>query len=169
MRGDRTDEIESEGVRGIAYDLPPSVHFVATEPRVPRTDTLGERIKLIGYDLARSELVPGTALQIRFYWTADAPIQVGYKVFTHLIGPNDKMYSQMDGVPQGYAYPTTHWQEGEVVLDDYRLELPQDMPIGNYALRVGMYDPVTMVRLPVSSGEPRQPASDYLQIDGLYR
>jgi hypothetical protein len=57
----------------------------------------------------------------------------------------------VDSVPQGGGYPTIWWLPGEVVADTLTLELPPDAPRDLvYRLIVGLYDPDTGDRLPVS-------------------
>jgi hypothetical protein len=48
--------------------------------------------------------------------------------------------------------PISSWQPGEEILDHYGFLLPSDAIPGNYHIAVGLYDPVTGQRLPVSAG-----------------
>jgi hypothetical protein len=65
--------------------------------------------------------------------------------------------AQRDQTPAQGTAPTTSWLRGEIIADTYRLELPADLQPGAYRLIVRMYDPATMVILPVTGadGEPR--------------
>jgi hypothetical protein len=122
--------------------------------------TLGENIQLVGYDLDRAEVSPGQTLLLTLHWQATALIGKRYTVFAHVIaeatsvgGTNpatqSPVWTQMDNEPVGGSRPTTMWQVGEMIDDRYGLLIPQNIPPGEYALEVGMYDPVTLVRLPV--------------------
>jgi hypothetical protein len=46
-------------------------------------------------------------------------------------------------------YPTSFWDIGEVVEDEYILAINEDAPAGLYWLEVGMYELATEQRLPV--------------------
>jgi hypothetical protein len=57
----------------------------------------------------------------------------------------------MDGPPAGGKYPTSLWDVGEVIRDVVPVPLPEDLPGGDYEIRVGLYDAATGLRLPVAS------------------
>ena len=126
----------------------------STVIRRPLAATIGDNIRFIGYDLDRAEIAPGQTLQLALHWQAQSPIPNRLKVFTHVIGrinPATKspVWAQMDGEPVGGSRPTSGWQVGETIDDLYGLQLPANIPAGEYTLEIGMYDPVTLARLPV--------------------
>jgi hypothetical protein len=47
-------------------------------------------------------------------------------------------------------YPTSAWQPGEIVVDEFELPLPDVLAAGEYSLVTGMYDLATGQRLPVT-------------------
>ncbi len=67
------------------------------------------------------------------------------------------MWGQWDNPPQAGRYPTTAWSESDTVVDRYRLALRAGALPGNYRLLVGMYDPNTGQRLPVTIDGRSQP------------
>jgi hypothetical protein len=87
-------------------------------------------------------------------------------VFTHLLGPDGKLWGQQDNVPVQGTYPTTAWLPGEVVEDAYAIKVLAGAPSAQYALEIGMYDPTTGDRLPVLDAE-RQPADNRVLVPGL--
>ena len=64
---------------------------------------------------------------------------------------NEKL-AQRDGQPVQWMRPTSTWQPGERITDRYGMLLPDDLPVGSYTIAVGLYDPVSGQRLPVSAG-----------------
>jgi hypothetical protein len=52
-------------------------------------------------------------------------------------------------MPRRQTYPTTFWWSGEIVDDVIPIFL-KETPAGTYDVAVGVYDPVTMERLPVT-------------------
>lgn len=43
-------------------------------------------------------------------------------------------------VPTIAFYPTTEWQQGEMIVEEFEVDLPDHVTPGVYALRVGWYD-----------------------------
>lgn len=119
-----------------------------TAPALPHTaeGTFAGVAMLAGYTLMPTA---GT-LTVELVWAVTATPEVGYSVFVHLQGAEGRVWAQSDGVPAGWARPTTGWLPGEFVLDAHSLTLPGDLPAGDYKLYVGLYDPATNQRVPVS-------------------
>jgi len=95
-------------------------------------------------------------LCLTLYWRALAPLEDQYTVFVHLVGSGGSMVAQSDSPPMSGLYPTTYWQEGQIVPDRHCLEVANELPEDRYLLEVGMYQPGTGKRLKVidASGTP---------------
>ncbi|MFQ5811978.1 MAG: glycosyltransferase family 39 protein [Anaerolineae bacterium] len=104
---------------------------------------------LIGYGLAAQEIEAGETLRLTLYWQALAEMEKRYTVFVHLLDSDNRIVAQMDSEPLGGTHPTTEWQFGEIVRDNYGLLITPDTPPGEYLLEVGMYYLPTLERLPV--------------------
>ncbi len=141
------ETFEVGGVQAVRYDLPDGPRFV-TQPAVAVEAHLGESIALEGYDMVGA-LVPGQPFRLQLHWRTDAPLDISYTVFAHLVGPDGSIVTQADSLPQGGAAPTTAWEPGQVILDEHVFNVPTDAPQGAYSIAVGLYDLVTMERLPV--------------------
>jgi 4-amino-4-deoxy-L-arabinose transferase-like glycosyltransferase len=115
----------------------------------PMVATLGEQVRFLGYDLGTDPARAAESLSLTLYWQALRPMDVSYTVFTHLLGPSNRIVGQKDSVPQGGAYPTTLWQPGEVIVDTVDLAIAPDAPPGSHPIEVGMYRLETRKRLPV--------------------
>jgi hypothetical protein len=98
------------------------------------------------------------------YWQGVKPTPISYRVFTHLIDADNQIFGQHDKVPLDGARPTTSWVEGEVLVDSYEIQLKPETPAGTYRLEVGLYDPATFARLPVSDVQGR-PLGDRVLLD----
>jgi hypothetical protein len=108
-------------------------------------------IRLEGYALSPKS-TPGGELLLALRWESLRPMQNNYQVFVHLLNANDEKLAQRDGQPVQWLRPTSTWQPGEKIIDRYGIILPDDLPTGTYAIAVGLYDPVTGQRLPISAG-----------------
>ena len=68
------------------------------------------------------------------------------------------MWAQDDTRPGRGSYPTTQWQPGEIVIDEYHLTIPPAIPRGNYQIEIGMYTLETgaRVRMTDAYGAPME-------------
>jgi len=113
----------------------------------------GEAVQLLGYDLAGPS-GSGERMAVTLYWRAHEPPDKSYFVFVHLVDGTGKLVAQADGIPGSWLRPTTTWREGEVIVDEYTLTLPAELPADTYRLYTGLYEPNGQ-RLPVAArGEP---------------
>jgi hypothetical protein len=108
-------------------------------------------IRLDGYALT-PETAAGGELLLALRWESLRPVLYNYQVFVHLLNAADEKLAQRDGQPVQWMRPISSWQQGEVIVDRYGLLLPEELPAGSYTIAVGLYDPVTGQRLPVSAG-----------------
>jgi hypothetical protein len=113
---------------------------------------LGDGVELLAYEVDGLLVESGGAVDLTLYWAARSEIEEDYTVFTHLIDSEDRLWAQQDNQPLEGKHPTSGWQEGEVVADRYHLLLPDDIPVGQYRLEVGMYQWQTGERLSVFQG-----------------
>ncbi|MGA9349062.1 MAG: glycosyltransferase family 39 protein [Anaerolineae bacterium] len=117
---------------------------------VKRLDfNLDNKVALIGYKVDKTELEPGEKVCLTLCWRAEGEMGTDYTVFTHLIDEEGKIWGQMDSQPLEGDYPTSFWDVGEVIEDEYILAINEDTPAGQYWLEVGMYELATGQRLPI--------------------
>lgn len=109
-----------------------------------------------GIELAAASVQKdGDALDVRLFWhatgqlTALAALEVSrdFTVFTQLLSADGKYIAGHDSPPSSGHAPTGAWVENDLVLDSHTIELPADLPSGEYRLVVGMYD-ASGTRLP---------------------
>ena len=102
-------------------------------------------IDLIGYDLDRAEYRPGDSVYLQLWWRVTEKPGKDWTVFTHLLGPvksdGSTVWAGQDAQPGQGSVPTTTWAPGDLILDEYQLQLPTDAPPGEYSIEVGLYDP----------------------------
>jgi hypothetical protein len=147
---DRVEDVRLGNIHLQAY-LPLRVSLAQMSPVEAR---LGEAIRLRGYRLAGMPQLGGT-LTLTLYWEALAPADGDYTVFAHLVGADDTILGQEDHPPQEGAAPTSTWVAGQVLADHYQISIQSDAPIGPAWLMVGMYDPLSGDRLPVTGPADR--------------
>lgn len=134
-------------VRLATYAAPAS----APQPEIRLQARFGDAIRLEGYALKPERLAPGDILQVTLFWTADEPLEARYKVFVHVYADDAQPpAAQQDGEPGGGLAVTTGWTPGAIVADNHGVPLPANLPPGNYAVMVGLYELFTGSRLPVT-------------------
>ncbi|MBN1137871.1 MAG: DUF2079 domain-containing protein, partial [Anaerolineae bacterium] len=132
--------------------------FDPPSPQNPLVADLGP-IRLLGFDLTEQR----SAAQVTLYWQADERVETGYTAFVQLLDGQGQVQAQVDAVPWGGSYPTFWWLAGEVVADPLSLELPADLPRGEFCrLIAGLYDPATGDRLLVA-----ETGLDYVELTRL--
>jgi hypothetical protein len=137
-----------------------------TAPARPTYANFNDEILLIGYDVAGGRLValdgrPQTASQdvppdevrIQLLWQAAQPMSRDYTVFVHLVDPAAGIVAQLDAQPFDGDYPTSVWQQGELLTDTLVVQLPRELQPGEYTIMVGLYDAGT-------ASQSRLPAYD---------
>lgn len=117
------------------------IGFANGETTVKVDAALDNGIVLDAYRIGSRDLQPGGTLDLTLVWrAAGGPTLDRWKVFTHLLDANSQVVAQRDAEPADNLRPTTGWQKGEQVEDNYGIAIPADLPPGNYTLEIGMYD-----------------------------
>lgn len=127
----------------------------------PLAANFGGEIDLLGYDMRPLE--PGE-VELTLVWQALDEPSDSYTVFVHLLDPAGVCCVwQQDVVPGQGTYPTDGWLPGEVVVDTYLIEVPEDLDQGAYPLEVGLYLPENGRRLLVTMPGVRDNDALYLR------
>lgn len=122
---------------------------------------LGEAILLDGYDVAWQQEGTSRQLLVTLHWRATQAPGEDYTVFVHLVDEEGNLVAQHDGLPRGGEYPASWWRVGERVVDAHVLPLER-WDGGPLFLRVGMYHPETLERLPVYDREGHRLEGDWI-------
>jgi 4-amino-4-deoxy-L-arabinose transferase-like glycosyltransferase len=119
------------------------------EPQHLMDANLGDVVKLWGYDVDARIAEAGDTVHLVLYWEARQEVEQDYTVFTHLIDNAGWIWGQRDNQPVNGFYPTSFWDEGDVIQDEYQITIDSDTPPGLYQIEVGMYLLATGQRVPV--------------------
>ncbi len=126
----------------------PAGSTIARQPQVflhenGSTELIGDGINLLGYDVQPAALAAGQILYLQLYWLVDSPPTDDWTVFTHLLRQeadgSSTLVAGHDSQPGAGSLPTTRWQAGWQILDEYQIALPADLPAGDYRLTTGLY------------------------------
>jgi len=129
---------------------PPGVILSSQEilPQQPLAVELGQPpvIKLKGYDLSSRS----NELSLTLYWESLAQTPQDWSIFVHLRNDAGETVAQKDGPAGGTtAYPTSLWDQGEIIADEMVIPVADELPSGQYTLVVGLYNLIDGVRLTV--------------------
>jgi len=95
---------------------------------------------------------PGEEILLTLRWQSLRAVRADYHVFVHLLDADNEKIAQRDGQPVQWLRPTSTWQPGEEIVDHYGLLLPAETAGGDYTIAVGLYEPNSGQRLPISAG-----------------
>jgi hypothetical protein len=90
--------------------------------------------------LAHQVAVNSGAVEVTLYWRAVDPQSQSYTVFTQLLDAEGQQVAGHDNIPADGTAPTDSWPVNAVQADRHRIELPADLPPGEYTLIVGLYN-----------------------------
>jgi hypothetical protein len=126
--------------------------------------SLGEDVSLVGYTLRSASVHAGEPILLTLYWVSDGPLSSDYHVFVHLLSATGQLVAQHDGIPAYSTRPVSTWQVGEIVHDDHMLFPSSDLAPGGYAISTGMYDGLTVQRLPAVTPDGTRLADDRITL-----
>lgn len=91
------------------------------------------------------------------WWQVMNPIPVDFKLFVHGLDDTGEIVTQSDVYPLAGNYPMSFWRDGQILRD--RVLLPYDDAV--MTIRLGLYNPADVVRLPVTSPDGQ---SDHINL-----
>ncbi len=127
----------------------------------PQEAILGDKVRLLGYNM-ESGFRPGDGIHLTLFWQCLEKMDQDYTVFTHLIDEEQTIWGQKDNPPADGFYPTSQWEVGEIVRDQYDIAISPEAPPGEYQLEVGIYLSETGERLEAMGEEGAWPGSSVL-------
>lgn len=137
-----------------AFHAPPGA--TAGDPIVPLV-VWGEEIALLAFAIEPIEAAPGEAITVTLTYRAQRDVAADYTAFVHLLGApqpasGSPLWAQSDNSPCGGTLPTGRWLASDHIRDTIVLQLPGDLPEGEYELVTGFYTWPELVRLTTESG-----------------
>ncbi|MCL6511762.1 MAG: glycosyltransferase family 39 protein [Anaerolineae bacterium] len=124
--------------------------------------TFGDAIELVEARGRWGQVRAGDVVPVELTWRALHRPTQRYKVFVH-IGPDDgPPIAQHDSEPVAGYRPTDGWLPDERIADRRGAWIGPDAPGGDYGVFIGLYDPQTGARLPIT--RHGQPLGDRLKI-----
>ncbi|MEA3345059.1 MAG: glycosyltransferase family 39 protein, partial [Chloroflexota bacterium] len=109
----------------------------------------GGQMELLGARVGKQALRPGQRAEVTLCWRSLTRMDRNYSVFLHLFGRGWEKIGQLDIYPGVGSYPTSLWQAGDIICDDYEIPISSEATTPAAArMEVGLYDRGSMERLP---------------------
>ncbi len=121
----------------------------------PAAAAFGQMARLVGYDLPQTTVDAAAPVPLTLYWealAAEDDVSVSYAVFAHILAEDGRLLGQHDGLPVNGTRPTTGWVSGEYLIDPHEMTFREPTYRGEARIAVGLYNPVTGVRLLLPDG-----------------
>lgn len=154
LHPDGSVPIDDGNFRFSAFTLHPEARAAPMRPAGLREDEviIGGFAQFVGHDVVGLDWQRGERMPLSLYWrpTGQAPAPLDYSIFVHLLDEQGTLLARWDGPPLAGKYPTRFWRPGESLLDYRLLPIPADLPPGPARLRIGIYEPISGERLPVT-------------------
>ena len=131
----------------------------------PTQIRFGEAMGVVGLHQTQ-QVVAGEALTVTLLWAAEASPGVDYTAFVHVLDGNGAWVAGYDQAPAGMRFPTRVWAAGDQVLSEMVVQLPPDLPPGDYATWLGVYATASAgtARLPLAEADGRAVANDMIEL-----
>ena len=97
-------------------------------PQPLRQAYFGDAVRALGYEVSSHSLKPGQALEVSLSLQATRSLTEDYTLALQLLSPvpgDDVTLVNFNTLPGGGNYPTYAWQPDEVIVDRYRLRVPE--------------------------------------------
>lgn len=128
--------------------------FVSADAPHPQHEldiSFGDRIQLIGYDVAPRSIRPGQRVTVTWYWHVVHSVDSGWRLFTHLVDADDRNRLNVDGDGQiRQLYQPGQWHDDEYITDRQEFTLPADWGSNRLKIYLGFWNGPN--RLEVTNG-----------------
>lgn len=136
----------------IARDTVPTQSKLETMTSLPIVFEGG--VDLLGYSSETSLLKPGQVTPITLFWQAGRPNLPDYQFRVQLEDSDTVIWSETHRAPGGW--PTSYWLVNRYVQDTYWIQVPENVPVGDYQLTIQVINCETISLYICDTSLPRQ-------------
>jgi 4-amino-4-deoxy-L-arabinose transferase-like glycosyltransferase len=143
----------------IATAYPDPQIVVAREPNaVPLNANLNDQVMLLGYEYRKLSDKSRNVLDVVLFWRATEALDVDYTITVQVFDENALRIGQLDTFPVKGMLSTRDWIVGEILQDDYPVEIAPQTRALQATVQVGLYDQETGKALQVILPDGRRVA-----------
>ncbi len=118
------------------------------------------KVRLLGYKISSGTYARGEKLVLDMYFECTGPVRRSYKIFMHIDAEGSGNRINGDHWPLNRSsdpevkecvgcWKTSHWMEGDIVVDHFETDVPLGTPSGRQNIWMGFYLPGGGKRLKV--------------------
>ena len=88
----------------------------------------GGKVHLVGWEVSPKQAKPGNTLSLELYWRSVKRLAPGFRLYTHLTGPDGKVHEFDDVGPLREAasgLPLSSWIPGMIYVDEQAIVVPE--------------------------------------------
>ncbi len=98
----------------------------------------GREIQLLGYNRPAAEIQPGFPVMVDLWWCAKRQPETDYRLRLQLINTAGQIVGESLSPLVREDYPTSQWQEDELLMGRSSLTVPANVEAGSYDLRLSL-------------------------------
>jgi hypothetical protein len=125
--------------------VPPTIEELAI-PHLLHHDFDGQ-VELLGYDLSTAEVKAGETVRIILFWRALRSMENDYLLQLQAQDSEGQIWAEGEFPLANETYPTSQWNEGEMIRGQYNLAVDAAAPTGeqtiNFKLQLSNLQPLT--------------------------
>lgn len=140
-------------IRLKGLSAPQTVEQAVVVQAIAEPDDSAEAVQLVNAVAAQRAARAGESLAVTLTWRVLAPMSRDYNVFIHVNGADGKARAELDAQPYLGNMPTSQWQPGQTIVEQYFVPILPGVPQGMYSLVVGLADPQTSQPIPILAAD----------------
>jgi hypothetical protein len=100
---------------------------------------LDGKVEYLGLDVTPNPAEPGKDVHLTHYWKVKVAPSDGWRLFTHVNGPNKQGFINVDHGPVSGKYPVSRWKAGDIIRDQHSFRLPPNWASNSFNVYVGLW------------------------------
>ena len=132
----------TEYTLGIVSVASPSVPPTIEELAIPHDlrHDFDSRLELLGYDVSTTEVQAGEAVRVILFWQALRSIESDYRLHLQVQDNDGNTWAEAEFPLANEGYPTSRWNENEVIKGQYDLAIDAAAPTGEFSVLANLLD-----------------------------
>jgi hypothetical protein len=145
---------DGSSCRTFAFDRVSCVPQADLRPGEALDVDFGGQVRLRGWEWGERPVRPGGMVAMTLDWEPSVALGDEYVGFVHVLSPDGVLVAQHDAPLTSQCLPAATWLPETVFRCPVTVELPDDLPAGDYRLLAGVYRWPSLERLPVQADVP---------------
>ncbi|HEX7478311.1 MAG TPA: carbohydrate-binding family 9-like protein [Polyangiales bacterium] len=110
------------------------------KPQHPLNIRFETQVRLLGYDIDRTTVVPEQPFKVTWYWQVDRTLGEDWQLFTHVADGANRNRLNLDADRAlRRVYPVAEWKTGDLLKDPQEITLPKNWGSESVTFYMGFY------------------------------